>query len=64
MTGDHIFFIPAVLLVGLVIGAIIGRKMAAAEGAARREEIRRRKARQPASEQGATGSSVKPSDPT
>lgn len=46
MTGDHVFFIPAVLLVGFVLGLITGRRSALAQEAARREAIRRRKARE------------------
>ncbi len=45
MTGDHVFFIPAVLMVGFVLGVIVGRRSALAQEAARREAIRRRKAR-------------------
>ncbi|MBT9558490.1 MAG: hypothetical protein IV100_20815 [Myxococcales bacterium] len=48
MTSDHIFFIPAVLTVGFVLGLIAGRRSAAASEAARREAIRRRKAREQA----------------
>ncbi len=48
MTSDHIFFIPAVLVVGFVLGLIAGRRSAAASEAARKEAIRRRKAREQA----------------
>jgi hypothetical protein len=48
VTSDHIFFIPAVLTVGFVLGLIAGRRSAAATEAARKEAIRRRKAREQA----------------
>ena len=50
MTSDHVFFIPAVLLVGFVVGLLVGRRSALAQEAARREEIKRRKARQAAAD--------------
>ena len=45
MTGDHFIFIPAVLIVGFVIGFIVGRRAVLAEIEARKEKVRRRKAR-------------------
>ncbi|MGM0575469.1 MAG: hypothetical protein ACQEXJ_07035 [Myxococcota bacterium] len=45
MTTSHIFYIPLMLLVGLVLGVVLGRRSvaAAAEEEARREERRRRR---------------------
>jgi hypothetical protein len=48
MTGDHVFFIPAILLIGFVLGTLVGRRSALAQEVARKEAIRRRKARQAA----------------
>ena len=53
MTAGHFFFIPAVMLVGLVIGWIFGSKAArdayAAELRRREEKEARRRAKQDAS---------------
>ena len=57
MTAGHFFFIPAVLLVGLVIGWIFGSKAArdayAAELRRREEKDARRRAKQEAAERAA-----------
>ena len=50
MTGDHVIFIPAVLMVGFILGFIVGRKTLLAQLEARKEEIRRRKARRRAAQ--------------
>lgn len=45
MTTGHIFFIPMVLLVGLVLGILIGRRSVEAESAEQERLARRRAAR-------------------
>lgn len=43
MTSEHVFFIPAVLLVGAAVGYVLGRKMLLEElEEQRRAEARRR----------------------
>lgn len=63
MTAGHFFFIPAVMLVGLVIGWIFGSKAArdayAAELRRREEKEARRRAKQDAS-QDAGDATVRP----
>lgn len=44
MTGSHIIYIPAVLVVGFVLGLILGRRAALTQVEARRDALRRRKA--------------------
>ncbi len=48
MTSDHVIFIPAVLMIGFVAGFVIGRKTLLSQIQARREALRRRKARRAA----------------
>lgn len=45
MTAEHLIYIPVVLALGFVIGFIVGRKSLLAQLEARRETIKRRKAR-------------------
>ena len=57
MTTSHIFYIPLVLIAGLVLGLILGRRSvgAAADEEARREErraARRRRLAEPDSSSG------------
>ena len=58
MSAGHFIFIPAVLLIGIVIGWILGSRAAAAAYAA---ELRRRDARRPAPP--ATAAGPDPSEP-
>ena len=51
MTSGHFIFIPAVLLLGIVIGWILGSRAAADAYAA---ELRRREARRPSATDGET----------
>jgi heme exporter protein D len=50
MTGNHIFYIPMMIMIGLVIGFVLGRRSMAAEieyeqrRAARKEARQQRKA--------------------
>ncbi len=49
MTTSHVFFIPAMLLVGAAIGYVMGRRMLLAEqDEARRAEERRQRRQQAA----------------
>mgnify|MGYP006928373322 CR=1 FL=1 len=48
MTGNHIIYIPVMLMLGFVIGWILGRKALQSEIAIRKEKIRRRKERKAA----------------
>ena len=50
MTTSHIFFIPAVLLVGAILGWIQGRKALLAEQAERQAAEARKAARRAAAE--------------
>lgn len=61
MTSSHIFFIPAVLLVGAIGGYILGRRMLLAEQAEQRAAWERREARRSARERAAEGA-AEPSD--
>jgi hypothetical protein len=48
VTGNHIIYIPVMLMVGFVIGWILGRKALQSELVIRKEKIRRRKQRRAA----------------
>ena len=45
MTGSHVFYIPMMIIVGLVIGFILGRKAMAAEIEQQRRREERRAGR-------------------
>jgi len=51
VTSDHVIFIPAVLMIGFVAGFVIGRKTLLSQLEARRDAVRRRKARRQAEAQ-------------
>ncbi len=46
MSSSHIFFIPAILLAGAVLGYIFGRRMLVAEQAEQERAFERKAARQ------------------
>ncbi len=52
MTSSHVFFIPAILLVGAIFGYVMGRKMLLAEQQ-ERLEAEQRKAKRRAKRDGA-----------
>lgn len=47
MTSAHVFYIPALLLLGITIGIAIGRKLLLAEQAAERRRAERMRALDP-----------------
>lgn len=42
MTTDHVFFIPAMLLIGAAVGWVLGRKLLLEEQAEQRRKAERR----------------------
>ena len=50
MTTNHIFFIPLVLLVGIVMGVVLGRRSVSAELAEQERLAARRRRRRAAAE--------------
>lgn len=50
MTSAHVIFIPAILLVGFVLGFVIGRKTLIAQLEAAKENLRKRKERRQAAQ--------------
>ena len=50
MTGNHIFYIPMMIMVGLVIGFVLGRRSMAAEYEYEQRRAARKAARQNRSE--------------
>ena len=45
MTSSHVFFIPAVLLVGAIIGYVMGRRLLLAEQAEEQAAMQRKASR-------------------
>ena len=54
MTSSHVFFIPAVLLVGAIIGYVMGRRLLLAEQEEARQAEARKAERRAARQQSAT----------